>query len=65
MAAANLTPAEVTEQCTAGYDGRNRLGARGKEVKFEWCGRNYVAKHTGFRLCVDNAAGEPKACRYD
>jgi hypothetical protein len=65
MAAENLSPAEVTELCTAGYAAWDKLGPKQSEAWFTWRRRRYVAKHTGFRLTVDNEKGEPVACRYD
>jgi hypothetical protein len=65
MATENLTPAEITELCTEGDAAWKQLGPRQKKAKFKWRGRSYVAKHTNFRLCIENEAGELVASRWD
>lgn len=65
MAKQDLTSAEVTELCSAGYDAWNKLGPHKKLASFKWRGERYVARHTGFRLCIDNAAGQPVVCRWE
>lgn len=65
MAAENLSPIEVTDLCSAAQAAWDQLGPRGAAAKFRWRGKTYVATRSQFRLCVDNANGEPVACRYD
>jgi hypothetical protein len=65
VAAESLSPDEVTALCSAGYEAWNKVPAKATHAKFQWQGRSYVARHTGFRLCVDTADGKPVVCRYD
>lgn len=66
MAAEKLSPAEVTEIRTGGgQEAWVKLRPSQTEARFTWRGKRYVATHSSFRLCIDNEAGEPVACRYD
>jgi hypothetical protein len=65
MAAKSLTPAEVTELCTAAQAAWDASGPSQTTAKFQWRGKTYIATHSTFRLLVHTVKGEPVACRYD
>jgi hypothetical protein len=59
-----LTANEVTAICDAAAIAWEKAGKRAKVVRFKHNGRSYRSTLSAFRFFVQNARGEPVACRY-
>lgn len=59
-----LSSTERTALCDAAKAAWSNAGPRTKVVAFSWNGRRYRSRLTSFRMLVDDAAGNPVACRY-
>ena len=58
------TPQEITEICDAAAIAWEKAGKRARVVRFKHRGSSYRSTLSAFRFFVQNARGEPVACRY-
>lgn len=59
-----LTPADVKSLCDAADKAWSMAGPRKKICVFEWRGKKFQTKLTGFRMVVETLKGEPVAARF-
>jgi hypothetical protein len=60
----SLSQDAVNALCAAGLTAWRRASGRTRVVHFRWHGRAYQARHTSFRLVVDDGRGQPLCWRW-
>ncbi len=60
-----LSSADITSLCDAAKAAWDAMPPSRSKAAFEWRGKQYVARHSTFRLLVEAPDGKPVAARYD